>query len=277
VSDTIFLPVPGQTLRVGFNPASCPYAWSLYELDYNDEFDPPPGVVAIDLYWTTQGYWVEQSTQFDPWNDSQHVKSWRVLDRDYALSELIKKDATIPPEVAPPEEVVQLRAGIKGPLSVDTSPTRVPKGDGPPPPPPEGPEAVGTATTRPSARIPEELASIPKRLLDLANDIEKEGRHRCVPNFLKRASVNWGDAETEAEAKAKTERMAARRVREVEISRPDLIKYCHRDQLKTLQSTIWKDTIKPAQEAIDKRGIPLMINLTSTRAVITLRPEVGEP
>jgi hypothetical protein len=71
------------------------------------------------------------------------------LDRDYALGELIKKDATIPTEVAPAEEVARLRAGIKGPTSASTAPDQVPKRDGSPPAPPGGPETTDATGSDP--------------------------------------------------------------------------------------------------------------------------------
>jgi hypothetical protein len=112
VLDTIFLPVPGQHFRFGFDPTSCPYSWRLYEQDHDDESGLVPGIVVVDLFWTTQGYWVEQTQEFDPFDDPPHIDTYRVIGRDDALGKLISKGATIPAEVAPLEEVARLRVRI---------------------------------------------------------------------------------------------------------------------------------------------------------------------
>src|SRR5262249_15509253 len=107
-----------------------------------------------------------------------------------------------------------------------------------------------------------EPSAIPEALRKAADAIrELEPRRRNVPGFLRLIADQWERAE--------------RPVREVEIPFGDIIKYCHRNEHKIQLRTIRMTTITPSRSEIDRRGIPLSLELTKNSVIVALCPEVG--
>jgi hypothetical protein len=267
VSDTIFLTVTGKHLRIGFNPASCPYSWRLYEDDYNHESHPEPGVVEIDLYWTPQGYWVEQTTEFDPWNNPQYVRSWRVLDRDYALRELIKKDATIPAEVAPPEEVARLRAEAEANASHDHSgPTGVAGNGGSSPPQKDGqtthPPAMIRATGA-TATGPEPVRKRSTRVKTLAELVSRfrDNRPRR-PNKL-------------ADLLELVDKLTSETYQPVDISYDVIIPQCYGG--KPASDAAVSGLVQRGREAIESKKLPYTISDRKKDRSVTIQKHKRRP